>query len=285
MGNCSHRGAALRSGPSTCLPQGESISVNLSKSFQSVQSKSPTPIATDPSLAGVLEALSLALLGIFLAAVVISGWPPKVLEPQWQLGFSAALINNASVALVGALLTPLALAFHPGSDRLRARRNAFRQWALAAAIGFLLLIPLQATAGWRLYRTVSSNAEQQSSQAARRLAELRQAIATAASTEEIQAKLQQLAGKNAGLTPTQLRTPIDQLRKELLAGADQAANQLQQRIEAQSTLKPDRLIKETIRIAVSALLYAASFAFLSGALPRSSQRGVAFGWGTGKRKF
>ena len=250
-----------------------------------MQSKSPTPISTDSSLAGVLEALSLALLGIFLATVIVGAWPPKILDPQWQLAFSADLINNGSLALVGALLTPLALAFHPGSKRLRDRRNAFRSWALAAAIGFLLLIPLQASAGWRLYRTISSNAEQQSSQSARKLAELRQAIATATSPQEIQAKLNQLVGNNTGLTPTQLRTPIDQLRQELLAGADQAANRLQQRIEAQSSFKPDRLIKETIRIALSSLFYAAGFAFLSGALPRSSQRGLAFGWRSGKQKY
>jgi len=223
-------------------------------------------------------------LGIFLATVVVGAWPPKILDPQWQLGFSAGLINNASLAVVGALLTPLALAFHPDSDRLRARRNVFRRWALAAAIGFLLLIPLQASAGWRLYRSVTSNAEQQISQSARKLTELRQAIATATSPQDIQAKLNQLVGKNAGLTPTQLRTPIDQLRQELLAGADQALNRLQQRIEAQSSFKPDRLIKETIRISLSSLLYAVGFAFLSGTLPRNN-RNVAFGWPPRKRMF
>ena len=189
-----------------------------------MQSKSPPPISTDPALAGVLEAFSLGLLGIFMAAVLVGAWPPKILDPQWQLGLTADLINNGSLALVGALLTPLALAFDPGSDRLRARRNAFRQWALAAAIGFLLLIPLQAWAGWKLYSTVSSNVEQRSSQSARKLADIRQAIATATSTQDIQARLQQVAGNRAGLSPTQLRTPIDQLRQELLAGADQAAN-------------------------------------------------------------
>jgi hypothetical protein len=232
-----------------------------------------------------LEAVSLAMLGIFLATVIVRAWPLKILDSQWQLGFAADLINNASLALVGALLTPLALVFHPGSERLRARRNAFRRLALAAAIGFLLLIPLQAFAGWSLYRTVTNTAEQQSSQSARKLSELRQAIATATSPQQIQAKLNQLAGPNAGLSPTQLRTPIDQLRQELLVGADQAANRLQQRIQVQASSKPDRLIKETIRIALSSLLYAAGFAFLSGALPRTSQRGLAFGWRSGKQNF
>jgi hypothetical protein len=65
-------------------------------------------------------------LAIFLPAIVVSAWPPKFLDPQWQLGLTKVSINNRSLALLGALLTPLALAFHPGSDRLWARRNAFR---------------------------------------------------------------------------------------------------------------------------------------------------------------
>ena len=66
---------------------------------------------------------------------------------------------------------------------LRARHNAFRKWALATSIGFLLLIPLQLSAGWKLYRTVDTNSQQQSSQSASKLSELRQAITTATSTQ------------------------------------------------------------------------------------------------------
>jgi ABC-type multidrug transport system fused ATPase/permease subunit len=79
-----------------------------------VQSESPnptsSPISSDPSLAGILEAISLAMLGVFLATVVVRAWPLKILDSQWQLGFAAELINSASLALVGALLIPLALA-------------------------------------------------------------------------------------------------------------------------------------------------------------------------------
>lgn len=85
-----------------------------------------------------MEAFFLGLLGIFLTAVVVGSWQPRIMDPQWQLGLTADLINNGSLALVGALLTSLALAFNPGSDRLRARRNAFRQWALAASTALLL---------------------------------------------------------------------------------------------------------------------------------------------------
>ena len=132
--------------------------------------------------------------------------------------------------------------------------------------------------------TVTANAENQSSQSARRLSAIRQAIASSTSTNEIQAKLKTFLGNNAALTPTQLRTPIKDLRKQLLVGADQAANVLQQRLQAQSSFKPDRLIRETIRITILALLYGAAFAFLAGALPRSGPWWVAHGWVFGKQK-
>ena len=224
-----------------------------------------------------MEALSLALLGIFLASVLVPAWPPKILDPQWQLGLIGNLINNGSLALVGALLTHLAKVFDPGSDRLRARHNAFRKWALAASIGFLLLIPLQLSAGWKLYRAFDGKSQQQISQSANQLTALRQAITTATSTQEIQAKVQKLLGNKVRFTPTQLSSPVNQLRQELLIGLDQASNGLQQRIDAQSSFNPNGLIKESIRIALSSLFYGAGFAFLAGFIPGSDRRARS-GW-------
>lgn len=237
--------------------------------------QSPGPITTANSLAVVMEALSIVLLVIFLATALTTALPAMPLNPPWQLALIADLINNGSLALVGALLTPLALAFNPDSDRLRARRQAFRRWALAASLGYLLLIPLQASAGWRLYSTITTYSEQQNSQSGQKLAELRQSISTAATAQELQAKLQTQFGNNLRLTSTQLSTPIQELRQQLLAKANQASSKLQQRIEAQSLMKPDQLVKDTLRITISALAYAVGFAFLAGALPRSGKRPLA----------
>jgi hypothetical protein len=230
---------------------------------------SPSPaIAPNPSLARLLAVLSMVLLVVFLAAVLTTALPPKLLEPQWQLQLIAVLVNSASLALIGALLLPLALGFDPDNQSLRARRNACRRWALAAAIGFLLLLPLQAYAGWRFYSSVTVNQQQQTSQSSQKLADLRQAISSATTHQELQARVQKLFGKNAGLSPSELRTPMGELRPMLLARAEQASNQLMQRIEAQAAIKPDQLLKETIRIAISAVAYAIGFAFLAGVLPR-----------------
>ncbi len=49
-----------------------------------------------------------------------------------------------------------------------------------------------------------------------------------------------------------------------------------QRVEAQAAIKPDQLLKETIRIAISAVAYAIGFAFLGGVLPRGQAGGAGF---------
>nr|WP_286194616.1 HpsJ family protein [Synechococcus sp. CCY 0621] len=232
---------------------------------------SPTPaISPNPTLARLLAPLSIVLLVVFLAAVLTTALPPRLLDPQWQLQAIAVLVNSASLALIGALLLPLAVWVDADNQRLRARRNACRRWALAAAIGFLLLIPLQGYAGWRAYSTITGSRQQQISQSTQRLDDLRQTIRSATSHQELQAGVQKLFGPNAGLSPAELGTPMSELRNMLLARAEQASRQLMQQVEAQAAIKPDQLLKETLRIAISALAYAVGFAFLAGVLPRGS---------------
>ncbi|MCT0207923.1 HpsJ family protein [Synechococcus sp. CS-1332] len=238
-------------------------------------SPSPPPAAVlSASRPRLLEALSIVLVVVFLAAVLTTALPPRLLDPQWQLGFTETLINNASLALIGALLLPLAGWFDPAHKRLRALWKAIHRCALAASLGFLLLVPLQGYAGWTFYSTVTASQQQQTSQASQKLADLRQAIATATTHDELQVRVRKLFGQNAGLSPAEFRTPMAVLRPMLLARAQQASNQLMQRVEAQAAMKPDRLVKETIRITVSAIAYAIGFAFLAGVLPRNHAPGA-----------
>jgi hypothetical protein len=72
-------------------------------------------------LARWLSVFSSALLVVFLAGVLTTALPPRLMDPQWQLALAAALMNNATVA------------------------NA--TVALVAVI--LLLVPLQGYASWR----------------------------------------------------------------------------------------------------------------------------------------
>ncbi len=223
----------------------------------------------------MFSALSLVLLVMFVAAMVIAAAPPKLLDPSWQLGVIAALINNAFLALMSVLLLVLALGFDPTRPMLRDRWNAWRPWIVAASLGFLLLIPLQGFAAWGFHTSVTLVQQEQTSQASQRLTELREAITSATTHEELQAKVQNLFGNNAGLSPAELRTPIGLLRNILLARAEQASNQLTQQIEAQARSRPDQLVKETLRIIISAAAYAIGFGYLGGVLPRNRRKGTA----------
>jgi hypothetical protein len=223
----------------------------------------------------MLAALSLVLLVMFVAAMVIAAAPPKLLDHSWQLGVIAALINNAFLALMGVLLLVLALGFDPTRPMLRDRWKAWRPWIVAASLGFLLLIPLQGFAAWGIHTSVTLVRQKQTSQTSEKLTELRAAITSANTHEELQAKVKNLFGPNAGLSPAELRTPIGVLRNILLARAEQASNQLAQQIEAQAGSRPDQLVKETLRISISAAAYAIGFGYFGGVLPRNRRKGTA----------
>jgi len=226
-------------------------------------------LPASPYLSRLLATLSLVLLVVFVAAVVTTALPPRLLDPAWQLALIAAIITNAPLALIGTLMLPLALGFDPTHPRLRARWNAFRRWALPATLGFLLLIPLQGHAAWKLQRTVTTALDQQTTRTSRQFSELRKAIDSATTHDELQTRLRQIFGRNAGLSEAERKLPMAQLRTMLQARAEQASNRLTQQIEAQAAAKPRLPLKETIRIAISSLAYGIGFAFLSGLLPRS----------------
>ena len=237
----------------------------------------------ESSLSIVLEACSLVLLGVFLVSILAKLLPLKLTDAQWQLGVAAELANNGSVALAGVLLLFLALEINKNSKRIRKRRNAFKRWAPAATAGFLLLIPLQAFNTWRIYHGYTSRVEQQISQSAEKLSGLREAIATSMSHKQLQERLQTVSGKQVVFTQSQLGTPINQLKYVLLQKAERMSGLLQQQIEYQSSIKPDKLISEAVRISLTAALYAIGFAFIGELLPRNGKRRFAFGRNPRKR--
>lgn len=250
-----------------------------------MESKQPCSITQDASLSLVLEALSLVLLGIFLANIIPRLLPLQVNSPRWQLMAISEIVSNGTVPLVGALLTPLAFAFNADSKRLRRRKALLKNWAIAAAIGFALLIPLQAFAAFRVYSQITDSAEKQSIQSAHILTDLRQTIRESKSARDLQDRLLKTVGPQAALPPAQLRTPLPELKRQLLLKADQLSELLQQKAQAKTDLKPDSMIRETVRISLSPILYALGFAFISGLLPlKAEKRKLAFGWGSVSKK-
>lgn len=210
----------------------------------------------------LLSRLTLPLLVVFSAAVVGSILPIRLLDPTWQLRFTASLINNSSIALFAMALAWLASVLHPASGRIRARRDLLASWAMAAVIGYLLLIPLQGFAVWRGIRAANNSQGEQLKTATTRLQELRKATREATNITDLQARLQALRGP--ALPPGSFSQPIESLRPQILAGLDTAETAVRQRFGGLPAERLWQLIQDSLRIMVSALAYAFAFSACSG---------------------
>ena len=94
-------------------------------------------------MADSLQWLSYALILVFLAQVISALFPIALLQPEWMMRVSGTLLGTASLAIMALALIMLANMIDnevmPSGQHLKL----FRRIATFAAIGFLLLIPLQ----------------------------------------------------------------------------------------------------------------------------------------------
>ena len=110
---------------------------------------SHAPETSQVLLARILSAASSCLLVVFLAAALAALLPIRFTDPTWQLGVTSSLVNNGSFALISLVLLHFAADLEPANGRWQARCTTFRQLAIAATLGFLLVVPLQAFSTWR----------------------------------------------------------------------------------------------------------------------------------------
>lgn len=210
------------------------------------------------SLARLLECSAWCLFLVFITAMLAGLIPPRLLDPAWQLRFAGLAVNNGSIPLVGFLLMALASAIAPADGALRSRRDRVRQWGLAAALGFLLLMPLQAFAAWRAYGNATFAQGRQLQAAERKFVELRQAILAAGSPEDLQARFQRLQGPP--LNPADLGQPLPQLRRQLLASLEAAQTRVRDQLGGPPAERVWLLIQDSVRVVLTALGYGVAFA-------------------------
>ena len=213
-----------------------------------------------PVAAGLATA-SLALLALFLLQGLSPLLAPRLLLPSWQLRVASTLISAAPLALTGLALHKLATDLRPSDRRSRARHKRFASLALVAALGFLLLIPLQISAGLRQTSTIQDFQSSRILNAEKRLAAMRQVVASAASNQEMIAGLQKLDGPVLG--PADIAQPLPLLRAQVNAVLDQAALQIRREREDNPPLRRAAVLPELIRNSISSLVLCLGFAALS----------------------
>ncbi len=240
-----------------------------------LRSSTPSNLRHDADEVGlIISRISTALFVVFVAVIIASSLPPRLLNPAWQLRFVASMVNNGTIAVVAFVLLWLATILNPGNGRLRARRDQFAALATAAAIGYLLLVPLQIYAAWQGVSSVDSTRGAQLNRANARLQQLRQAVNQSASTADLQGRLKNL--NSPTLPDADLARPIAVIRPQILAGLDAAETRIRQQLAA---IPPDRiwqLVQESVRVAISALAYACAYA--AGAFLPAQPRSLLDAW-------
>jgi hypothetical protein len=211
------------------------------------------------AFASFLSALAFSMFGVFAVTAVASALPLQVLSPDWQMRISASLIDNGPIAALGLLAAWLAAMFASSPVRDQARLDTVRQWAIAAALGYLLLIPLQASAAWRGLSQVLASERQEQKVMTAQLSGLREVVRNAPSA----AALQQQWGERQGpqLNAAHLAQPLPQLREQLLNQLQQLENRWQ--APARATAQRARVwgvVQNTLRLCCSALFLAIGFA-------------------------
>lgn len=84
---------------------------------------------------------------MFAPLVAGALWPLQLLNPLWKLRLAGSLVKSAPFALLGLALLQIAVELGPHDPRLKSRQRLCNQLAVIAALGFLLLVPLQGDAG------------------------------------------------------------------------------------------------------------------------------------------
>ncbi|MCX5946801.1 MAG: hypothetical protein NTY67_00940 [Cyanobacteria bacterium] len=220
-------------------------------------SDSPLRLLSAPGLSVV----ALVLFVLFATPVTGAIWPVQLLNPLWQLRLAASLVNGAPFALLGLALLQIAVELGPHDPVLQRRQRLCSQLAVVVAFGFLLLVPVQGVARLQQSRSTTSAQSSRITGAERRLVALRQAVASAASNEEINQRLQHLQGPVLGAAD--LAQPLPLLKAQVGAVFDQAALQIARERQATPTADPWRLLPELLRNGIACLALALGFAALA----------------------
>ena len=226
--------------------------------FETAQGDPPRLSMTQSrQLASLASLAAVSLAGLFVVTVLSAILPPKLIDPQWQLALGNALISSGPMALLGLLAAHLAAYVQPSAEGVLKRLRSFRQLAVAAALGYLLLIPLQLYGAWNLVETGRNARVRAEGTADQKLAAYREAITKAKSTADLQQRLQALKGPQ--LTPQALQQPLEPLRRTMLERLETSAGLVKKRTN-EIGAPVGSLVRQSIRVTLSSLLLALGFA-------------------------
>lgn len=216
----------------------------------------------DLDLAGVCQGVAIGMLVAFLAIQLKVMLPPALAQAPWQLQVGDSLRGTASVPLVATVLLVLAQRFDPDAEALERRVTLVRRLCMAVSLGFLLLIPLQISAGMNQMGQASSGEARQ----LRDIQRVSLAIEQARTPEALNQSIAQLPGLPPDFRGN-FNRPISEVRSILLTQIRPQIRALETRL---SQARSDRL-QAALRLFIFDGITSLGYAIGFGAIGRSSE--------------
>jgi hypothetical protein len=143
------------------------------------------PSGANPLLSGrFLARVGSALILVFVVNTLFGLLPLQLLNPIWQIRVSDLLRTTAPFTLLGVALLYGSERSMAGSVQPPLNLHQIQKLAPLAALGFLLLIPLQANATWVQIRSADIEAQKTIRSVERRIAAV-QAAASAPALQQL----------------------------------------------------------------------------------------------------
>jgi len=207
-------------------------------------------------VAARLSAAATVLLVLFAAGLLNAALPLRPADPRWLQGLIQATVSQGFLPLLALVLQQLALVLDPERRRWRNRSERSASLALIAALGFLLLLPLQLHTSWASLNSVAAGQQARSRELVTRL---RQEINASTSHEELERRIAALPVSIAGGNAEARNQPFRQRQQTLLAGLERSASRSP--AGAAPATPPWPVVAEpSLRLAPAALALAAGFA-------------------------
>lgn len=208
-----------------------------------------------------LSWVALVLFVLFGTIVIGAALPPKLLDPSWQLALFSAVVNTAGFPLVGMGLLHLAADLDPTNEALRNQRHLCARLAVPVALGFVMMVPLQAYSLWYQSSTVLGGREAQLARAEQAITSLRQAVEGATSTTDLQKRLQAI--NRPPLSPAEQAMPLPVLKLQTKAALERAEAALRQERQRLPRTGVFPLLQISLRNGIACLALALGFAALA----------------------
>lgn len=206
-------------------------------------------------VADSLQWLAYALFLVFLAQVIGALFPIGLLQPQWMVRMSTTIRGTASLPLMATGLLMLANLVDgevmPSSDHLRL----IRRIATIAAIGFLLLIPLQS------YGTVGiiRSQVQESQGQLKRLADAANQVQKASNEQQLREAIRAIPGGEQ-LADRPLGADVQTIKTGLLTRLRPSVKRLENQLKDNQSKAYQNSIGPLVRDGFVSLAYAFGFA-------------------------